>query len=175
MLQNPDKVTSSSYKLSHKSNPKAPEVAARLRALEEMDNVTIRREWRRLYRVEAPKRVRRDLLILGVSWKIQEQALGGLSPATKRRLVDLAGNLESGGNMPHARVTRLKPGTKLIREWQGQTHIVTVTEDGFHWNGKEWRTLSRIAGEITGGHWSGPRFFGLKSSKQKSASAAAGE
>ena len=55
----------------------------------------------------------------------------------------------------------LKPGGRLIREWNGVTHIVDVAEDGFVWNGQTWRSLSVIAREITGTHWSGPRFFGL--------------
>ena len=60
-----------------------------------------------------------------------------------------------------ARVTRPKPGSRLIREWGGRTHSVAVNEDGFEWNGKTWRSLSAIAREITGAHWSGPRFFGF--------------
>jgi hypothetical protein len=55
----------------------------------------------------------------------------------------------------------LKPGGRLIREWNGVTHVVDVTETGFLWKGETWRSLSSIAREITGAHWSGPRFFGL--------------
>ena len=146
---------------SRRDDHKKKEVTSRLLALDDMDSATLRREWRRRFRSDAPTRVRRDLLLLGVAWKIQEQAYGGFSPATKRRLNDLAANLERDGDVRHARATRLKPGAKLVREWQGRTHTVTVTEDGFHWNGKAWRSLSKIASEITGGHWSGPRFFGL--------------
>ena len=151
----------------HCDDHKKTEVAARLRALEDLDVVTLRKEWRRLYRVEAPKRVRRDLLILGIAWKIQEQIFGGLNAATKRRLAGIADNLAGDEKLPHTRAARLKPGAKLVREWHGQTHTVTVTEDGFLWNGKSWRTLSRIAREITGGHWSGPRFFGLNRNRDK--------
>lgn len=136
-------------------------VAARLRSLEEMDHEALRREWRRLYRAHPPKRVARDLLMLGVAWKIQEQAHGGLGAATKRRLADLAKTLERDGDVTRNRVTRLKPGAKLIREWRGEPHTVVVLEDGFEWQGKQWRSLSTIAREITGVHWSGPRFFGL--------------
>jgi hypothetical protein len=143
---------------------KAVDVAARLQALEDMDNVALREEWRRLYRVAPPKRIRRDLLLLAVAWKIQEQAFGGLSAATKRRLVDLADGNGRSPNGAASQSARLKPGARLVREWQGRTHTVTVTEDGFHWNGKTWRSLTKIAGQITGSHWSGPRFFGLKGS-----------
>jgi hypothetical protein len=105
--------------------------------------------------------VARDLLVLGVAWKIQEQAYGGLGAATKRRLADLAKTMEQDGDLVRRRVARLKPGAKLIREWRGETHTVIVLEDGFEWRGKRRRSLSVIAKLITGAHWSGPRFFGL--------------
>ena len=149
-------------------------VSARLQALEQMDHADLRREWRRLYRALPPKRVTRDLLMLGVAWKIQEQAYGGLSAATKRRLADLAQTLERDGDVTRNRVARLRPGAKLVREWRGTTHSVTVVEDGFEWNGQHWRSLSSIAREITGVHWSGPRFFGL-TSKAKSEAKSGGQ
>ena len=136
-------------------------VAAQLRALEPMDVAGLRAEWRRLYRSTPPKRVSRELLILGVAWKIQERVQGGFSAATKRRLAALTRSLAQDGDIARARVTRAKPGSSLIREWGGRTHSVAVSEDGFEWNGKTWRSLSAIAREITGAHWSGPRFFGL--------------
>ena len=146
---------------SHDASCKNAAVA-KLRALEGMDYDGLRREWRRLYRAHPPKRVSRDLLVLGVAWKIQEKAFGGLTAATKRRLVDLAETMQRDGDVTRNRVARLKPGAKFIRTWRGETHKVVVLEDGFEWNGRRWRSLSAIALEITGAHWSGPRFFGLK-------------
>ncbi len=134
---------------------------AKLRALEQMDYDGLRNEWRRLYRAHPPKRVSRDLLMLGVAWKIQEKAYGGLSVATKRRLAELAKTMERDGDVTRNRVANLKPGAKFIRAWRGETHRVVVLEDGFEWQGTRWRSLSAIAREITGVHWSGPRFFGL--------------
>ena len=151
------------------------EIAARLQAVEQMDYAGLVREWRRLYRAHPPKRVARDLLMLGVAWKIQEQVYGGLGTATKRRLADLANTMERDGDVTRDRVARLKPGAKLLREWRGQTHKVIVLEDGFEWKGTRWQSLSVIAREITGGHWSGPRFFGLKDSTRKQAAAKVGE
>jgi hypothetical protein len=140
----------------------ADDIAAKLRALKQMDHAALRAEWRRLYRAHPPKRVARDLLLLGVAWKLQEQAYGGLSAATKRHIGDLAETLEQDGDVTRSRVARLKPGARLVREWRGETHTVIVCQDGFEWKGRRWRSLSVIAREITGGHWSGPRFFGLK-------------
>ena len=136
-------------------------VAVKLQALAEMDYDALRAEWRRLYRAQAPKRVSRDLLMLGVAWKLQERAYGGLGAATKRRLADLAKTMEQDGDLIRSRVARLKPGARLLREWGGETHTVIVLEDGFEWRGERWRSLSVIAREITDAHWSGPRFFGL--------------
>ena len=63
-------------------------------------------------------------------------------------------------------VLRLKPGSKLVRAWRGTTHTVLVLEDGFEHQGKRYASLTQIAGEVTGAHWSGPRFFGLATSQQ---------
>ena len=139
----------------------AAAMAAKVQAVEQMDHYDLRRAWRRLYRAYPPKRVSRDLLRLGVAWKIQEQVLGGLSATTKRRLADLVRTLEKGGDVTRNRVARLKPGARLLREWHGEIYTVVVHEDGFEWQGRTWRSLTAIAREITGGHWSGPRFFGL--------------
>jgi len=136
-------------------------VAVKLQALAEMNYDALRAEWRRLYRAPPPKRVSRDLLMLGVAWKVQERAYGGLGAATKRRLADLAKTMERNGDVTRNRVARLKPGARLVREWRGEIHTVIVLEDGFEWKGTQWRSLSVIAREITGIHWSGPRFFGL--------------
>jgi len=127
-----------------------------------MNHATLRAEWRRLYRANPPKKVTRNLLLLAVAWKIQEQAFGGLGTAMRRRLADLAETLDRGGDVTRSRVAHLRPGAKLVREWHGKTHTVIVCEDGFEWKGRHRRSLSVIAREITGGHWSGPRFFGLK-------------
>ena len=151
----------------------ADQIVAKLRALEQMDHAALRAEWRRLYRANPPKKVTRNLLMLGVAWKIQEQAYGGLGAATKRRIADLDKALERGGDVTRSRVAPLKPGAKLVREWRGETHTVIVLEDGFEWKGSHWRSLSVIAREITGGHWSGPRFFGLNETRRKPAPAEA--
>jgi len=146
---------------SESSTSTAERVAARLQALQQMEYAALRSEWRRLYRAHPPKRVARDLLMLGVAWKIQEQAYGGLGAATTRRLAYLAKTMQRDGDVTRNRVAHLKQGAKLVREWRGETQTVTVVADGFEWKGRLWRSLSMIAREITGVRWSGPRFFGL--------------
>ena len=136
--------------------------AEQLDALSEMDAPALRAEWRRLYRSHPPKLLRRDLLELGVAWKLQERVLGGLSAVTKHQLAELARTMTTKSDLAKARKVTLKPGARIIREWNGATHEVLVVEDGFQWRGQTWNSLSVIAREMTGTHWSGPRFFGLK-------------
>jgi hypothetical protein len=120
----------------------------------------LRREWRRLYHNDPP-RISRDLLILGIAYRLQEVEHGGLGRATIRKLQTLAKALRATGRVGPTPSLSLKPGARLMREWHGRTHTVTVTEDGFDYAGTSYPSLTTIAKKITGVHWSGPRFFGL--------------
>lgn len=140
------------------------QLAEQLTSLRTMTAAELREAWRRLYRVQPPPRLRRDLLMLAVGWKLQEQALGGLSTATRRRLAAIASSPGDKGGATNAAERRLKPGARLLREWHGKVHSITVLDEGYEWNGKSWPSLSAIAREITGARWSGPRFFGLTAS-----------
>jgi hypothetical protein len=136
------------------------DAADRLARLETLDLSAMRQEWRRLYRAEPP-RLSRDLMMRAIAYRIQEIAFGGLSKATLRRLATLATEFESDGRIATPAKPRIKPGARLVREWHGRTHAVVVTEDGFEFEGKLYRSLTSVAREITGAGWSGPRFFGL--------------
>ncbi len=145
-----------------RSHPASADLSAKLAALAELDAASLRKEWRRLYRSHPPKRTGRDLLARTIAYKLQERALGGLNAATKRKLRTFAEQLESGGGTVFDAGISLKPGAKLVREWHGKTYTVVVLENGFQFDGRRVRSLSQIARKITGTHWSGPRFFGLK-------------
>lgn len=119
-------------------------------------------KWRRLFHSPPPRQIGRDSLELGLAWKLQERTLGGLNDATRRKLAALAEPLRRTGTVAKPRTVTLKPGARLLRELNGETHVVLVLEKGFEWRGRRWRSLSVIAREITGARWSGPRFFGLK-------------
>jgi len=120
----------------------------------------LRFEWRRLFHSDAPK-ISRDLLVLGVGYRLQEIEHGGLGKATRRKLQTMANGLRKTGRVGPTASLSLKPGARLIREWRGRTHTVTISEDGFEYAGTSYTSLSKIAKKITGAHWSGPRFFGL--------------
>jgi hypothetical protein len=130
---------------------------ARFRTL---DLEGLRHEWGRLYHSQPP-RISRDLLVLGLGYRLQEIAHGGLGKATRRKLRNLARALRTTGRVGPAPSLDLKPGSRLVREWRGRTHTVTVTEEGFEYGGGAYSSLTRIARTITGARWSGPRFFGL--------------
>jgi Protein of unknown function (DUF2924) len=126
----------------------------------------LRREWRRLYHNDPP-RISRDLLILGIGYRFQELEHGGLGKATRRKLQTLAKTLRATGRVGPTPSLSLKPGARLVREWHGRTHTVTVSEDGFEYSGTSYPSLTKIAKKITGAHWSGPRFFGLPAASKK--------
>ena len=138
---------------------------ADLETLTRLDAAALRAEWRRLYRVHPPKKLSRDLLELGVAWKLQERVLGGLSTTTRRQVAETAATLATKPDLAKARKVSLKPGARLVRAWGGETHEVEVVADGFLWRDRTWNSLSVIAREMTGTRWSGPRFFGLDKPK----------
>ena len=141
----------------------------------EMTIFELRGEWRRLHRAPPPMRLSRDLLMRGIIYKLQERPLGGLSKSTMRKLERL--NVEPGLSdvRKPAPPISLKAGTRLVREWRGVTHTVLVHTDGIEWNGRRYRSLTIVAREITGAHWSGPRFFGLRTRAGRSVESAEGE
>ena len=137
------------------------ELTRRLDALPTLSHAQLRSEWTRLFRASPPMKIGRDILELGVAWKLQERVLGGWGGRTKRQLAELAHEMAGTGDLTRPRAVTVRPGARLVREWHGTSHEVLVLESGFGWNGKTWRSLSAVAEAITGTNWSGPRFFGL--------------
>jgi hypothetical protein len=136
------------------------QLAERLAALPNLSLGDLRLEWRRQYRAEPP-RLSRDITMRAIAYRLQEVAHGGLSRTTQRRLTALANEFETAGRIVSPPGPRIKTGARLIREWHGRTHTVCVTDEGFEFEGKTYRSLTKIAHDITGAQWSGPRFFGL--------------
>ena len=133
-------------------------LARELAGLSHLNRADLLARWRALYGASPLPRSARSLMIRAIAHKLQERAHGGLSPATRRFLAGLD-EAKPPLKLPPA---SLRPGTVLVREWQGVTHRVTVIEDGVIYQGKRFGSLSEVARAITGSRWSGPRFFGLK-------------
>ena len=136
------------------------QVSDRLEVLAEISVADLRLEWRRLFRADPP-RLSRDIMMRAIAYRLQEIAHGGASKVTQRRLKTLAAEFETGGMIAPPPGPKIKPGSRLVREWHGRTHTVCVTDVGFEFQGKTYRSLTKIARDITGAQWSGPRFFGL--------------
>ncbi|WP_426265308.1 DUF2924 domain-containing protein [Sphingomonas sp. PWP1-2] len=127
------------------------EQIARLTTLSSAD---LRETWTRLTASPVP-RISPSLLRLALAYEIQARAIGGLSRETTRKLDQLAA--------AKTKTSAVSPGMRLVREWGGKAHVVTIGDDKvIRWNEREWQSLSEVAREITGTRWSGPAFFGLK-------------
>ena len=139
-------------------------VLARLAALHAMPIAQLKQQWRELFGKEPPP-FSRTYIQSRLAYRIQELAYGGLKPETIRRLERLGEELDGGDKKKRGvRADRDRPitGTRLLREWQGVEYVVTVTADGFEWQGRPYKSLSAIARAITGTRWNGWVFFGLK-------------
>ena len=127
----------------------------------------LRPAWRTLHHTGPPLGLSRDLIIRGLANKLQERAHGGPNRALQRRLQILAGEFEKGARSFDSGGV-LKTGATLVRQWRGHTHTVLARGDGFEYEGECYRSLTVIAEQITGAHWSGPRFFGLNKRARES-------
>jgi hypothetical protein len=116
----------------------------------------LRARWRMLFGAVPPKGLSKDMIGRMIAYRIQEEAFGGLDRETVKLLDRLA-----RGEKPELN-RRLKTGTVLVREYNGERHTVTVVSDGFLWRDTTYSSLSIIAQAITGTKWNGPRFFGLR-------------
>jgi hypothetical protein len=146
---------------------KPDHIPARLAALKTTSTPDLKLQWRELFDSEPPPFNRR-YLESRLAYRIQELTYGGLKPATVKRLEALGEQLD-GGDRKKSRIRAdLTPilGTRLIREWQGTEHLITVTADGFDWQGRPYKSLSAIARAITGTRWNGWVFFGLKNHRR---------
>lgn len=146
-------------------------LADKLDALATMSPAQLRAEWRRVYR-RSPPRLTPDLLARGLAYRLQERGSGSLLAGIARQLDQVARRLASGDDPAAKPVTRLKPGTRLVRRWNGTTYSVLVTDAGFILGDRSFASLSHVAEAITGAHWSGPRFFGVKAATTTTGAAA---
>jgi hypothetical protein len=142
-------------------------VEERIASLHQLSTVELRRLWMEAFKTDTCPPLRKNLLIPVLAFRLQEQAFGTLPPDLRKRLRELTKN-SSGSTISAPAV---KPGTRLVREWRGKSHVVTITEGGYDYQGCRFQSLSEIARQITGTRWSGPLFFGLRDIQSKVTSA----
>lgn len=129
-------------------------------ALVSMKPPELRARWRKVYRSVAPD-IGPDLMRRGIAYRIQERRQGSLASSTRRDIERLIKRLGKGEGELATDAPSLKTGTRLARSWRGKMHHVLVLDKGYEFDGRRYQSLSQIAEDITGAHWSGPRFFGL--------------
>ena len=119
--------------------------------------------WRTHFRIDPPKGISQGLLVRAIAYQIQARLFGGLKRVVGRRLTMIANGTVDGVHGNPKSAPNLELGARLVRDWNGTSHVIDVSEGGFIWNGDQYRSLSAVAYAITGARWSGPRFFGLTS------------
>ena len=129
--------------------------------LADLPRTDLAERWKYLYRSDPPRGISTRLMVRAIAFEMQAKHYGGLKSAIVRRLDRIAGGGTGGEAGSAARAPALDSGARLVREWNGVTHTVDVTDDGFEWQDQQYGSLSEIAREITGARWSGPRFFGF--------------
>jgi hypothetical protein len=137
-------------------------IAQRLAALPTLSRVALFDLWKQLFDASPPAKLRRDLMIPILAYRLQEQAFGSLSARTCDRLRNLSRAFERGSDLAIPSAPQLRPGTRLVRQWRDQVHLVNVEANFYEYQGARYQSLSEIARLITGTRWSGPLFFGIK-------------
>ena len=145
------------------------ELETQLSQLPAMKTDDLRQLWEKLFGNPPHPKLRRELLIPILAYRMQEKALGGMKPSLLRRLRTISSEVGAGKGHATGCSSGPRQGTRLVRQWQGKLHEIVVHEGGFLYEGKKYRSLSEIARAITGTRWSGPAFFGLKKREKAAA------
>jgi hypothetical protein len=143
-------------------------IAQRLAELPVLSKPSLCELWKELFQAPPPTQLRRRLMIQILAHRLQEQAFGSLGTAIRGRLRQLARSFATNSESMIPSTPRLKPGTRLVRQWRDQVHLVNVEAKGYEYQGARYQSLSEIARLITGTRWSGPLFFGIKSEQGSS-------
>lgn len=140
--------------------PSREALARELAGLPDLTRADLLGRFRALYGQDPPRQISRPLLVLAVGYRMQERVFGGLKPKVRHALARAAKDIAAGRHVAPSHTPR--PGTRLVREWQGVTYEAILLEDGVLFRGERYASLSQIARIITGTRWSGPLFFGLR-------------
>jgi hypothetical protein len=152
--------------------PDAKHLDVEIARLRDLDIGALQARWRNLFRRRPLPHLYRHLLFRVLAYRLQADRWGDLD-AESQRLLDATASPEDAAKRAietKPLTTYLQPGTMLAREWNGRMQRVAVLADGFAWNGKTYRSLSKVAFAITGTRWSGPKFFGLRQEPPKASS-----
>jgi hypothetical protein len=143
-------------------------IAQRLAALPQLSKSTLYDLWKELFNGSPSQKLRRDFMIPILAYRLQEKAFGSLSARARDRLRQLSVTFEKDINSAIPVSPQLRSGTRLVRQWRDQVHLVNVKTNGYEYQGARYQSLSEIARLITGTRWSGPLFFGIKNDQTSS-------
>jgi hypothetical protein len=143
-------------------------LAKRLGSLPNLGKPALFELWKQLFNSTPPSKLHKDLMIPVLAHRLQEQSFGSLRAATRTRLRQLSRAFERGTDSAIPASPQLRPGTRLVRQWRDQVHLVNVESNGYEYQGGRYKNLSQIARLITGTRWSGPLFFGIKNEQNSS-------
>ena len=149
------------------------DVAEQLELLPRMSAAELRALWQGTFGKPPPAWMHQGFLLRALAYHFQEKAYGGFSPSIRKRLLAYAEEVEAKGAITSLTRLKIKPGTRLVREWRAETHVVTALEAEFEYRGSRYQSLSEIARAITGTRWSGPAFFGLRTGPTRGSRSAA--
>jgi Protein of unknown function (DUF2924) len=144
----------------------AEDLTGEIATLDTLGPVALLQKWKALFGTDPSPLLARIFMVRAIAYRLQEQRYGGLKPSTQRLLNRVC---EGRADVGRKRIPdrRASAGTVLIREWGGVSHRVTVLDHGVVYRGRRYKSLSEVAGVITGARWSGPLFFGLKRRAEK--------
>jgi hypothetical protein len=144
----------------------AEDLAGEIATLNTLEPAALLQKWKALFGTDPSPLLARIFMVRVIAYRLQERRFGGLKPAVQR-LLDRVGEGRADVGRERIPDKRVSAGTVLIREWGGVSHRVTVLDRGVVYRGRRYRSLSEVAGVITGARWSGPLFFGLKRRAEK--------
>jgi Protein of unknown function (DUF2924) len=153
---------------ARRSGASSRDLEQRVAHISDLDPAVLVESWKAVFPSPPPPNLGRSFLIRALAFRIQEKALGGLKPSALR-ILDRVLEGKSSLEPQRAATRRAAPGTVLIRQWHGVTHRVTVLDKDVVFRGQRYKSLTEVASLITGTHWSGPMFFGLRNRQKETA------
>jgi hypothetical protein len=138
------------------------DLAEKIAKLPTMNKAQLLPIWAENFKTPRPPKLRKELMVPILAYRMQEREYGGLSHGARARLKEIAGSLRTRKPAQREDDSAPETGTKLIRSWRGEVHEVLATGSGYVYRGQTYSSLSKIAREITGTRWSGPLFFEVR-------------
>ena len=138
------------------------ELSEKIAKLPAMNRTQLLPIWAENFKTPPPAKLRKELMVPILAYRMQEREYGGLSHSARTRLKEIAASFSTRKPAQRENDSTPETGTKLIRSWRGEVHEVLATGSGYIYRGQTYSSLSKIAREITGTRWSGPLFFGVR-------------